>query len=128
MTMRHIDRLGIALERATGGPFSWGHLDPDVPTMEHLAAMDRMTREHGDSVDRLWVINTAEGEPLTVAMTGNGPTSERNAEAIAQLLSMGPYLMNVFFTALITCEAWPEDERLRHLRDALAPLLGVEEV
>lgn len=128
--MRYIDHLARAIEGVTPGIYSIAHSEPGTDPVEFLADCNRRTVAHGDAIDRVWMVRAGESDDseVIVAMTGNGPTSEVNAGAIAYLLAAGPYLVATFFAALVVCEQWPLDSEqgraLSVLRDAMAPLLG----
>jgi hypothetical protein len=77
--------------KATPGPCQFGYLGSDGEPYtdpqrikEAMGTMIDLAVEHGDSVRGCFLVTTGDAEdPVTVAITGNGPTSEANAQFFA---------------------------------------------
>ena len=147
--MTTIERLRALLAGATPGPWNT-QCTIDRDPEEYSAECVRLTYEHADSIGeprqtQLHMVysgdwdNESESGGIITAMTGNGPTSERNAALIATARNALPALLDVAEAARALAavhealhrrgdpewEGWECDER-NALCPALARLDGAE--
>jgi len=114
------DKIAVAIERgdkATEGPLRLSTIaapdDPEAHAVTHdqiIGALDDIVKRGGDG--QLYsVTETATGENLAVAITGNGPTSLANAEFIKHAATEHPAAFKALLEILDKCDDITPGER-----------------
>lgn len=96
LTRDEVDELYEAARQATDGPLQWGIVDPALDPYEWFKNCMEKRADEGFPMN---AVTTADqrhesGDYLIVAVTGNGPKSEANAQFFVMAREMVPRLID----------------------------------